>query len=152
MTRGIEGRRLGRGTVAITATFVVVTALLISVFPAQAGEKYYEGEVTGLGGYIEMVVVRDHGKVTVEHFHADDLDCPGWTGDANFGIREIKVNDKGRFNDTKSFGGHGRNHLFAIVRGRLLPGGRARGTLLYHGYFDGIGICDTGTRGWKARR
>jgi len=153
MQGGIQSTRSGRRTRGpATVVAALLSTLLFSVLPAQAGEKYYEGDIVGSSGFIEMVVVRDHGKVTVEHFHADDLDCPEGTGDANFGIREIKVKDNGRFNETKSLGYHGRSHQYAKVRGRLRPGGRAKGTVLYHGSFDGVGICDTGTRMWKAQR
>jgi hypothetical protein len=136
-------------TTAIAATTLAL--LLLAALPAQAGEKYYEGNVQGAPGKIEFVLKRSDGKLRINDFHADALitSCPSGVRPDNFGIRHFKVNRKRRFDVEKRVGGP-RSDETAIVKGSLRRGGRASGTLRLVSGFDGIPICDTGTVDWKA--
>jgi hypothetical protein len=140
---------------------MLVTALLAAslaatmgaAWPAQAGEKFYEGSVTsGRPGKIEFVLQRKHGELKVKDFHADALfwECSSgsYNFEQNFGIRGIEVHNR-RFEITKEIF-ESRDSFTAHVDGRLRRGGRATGTLRFFNGFDLTPICDTGVLEWKA--
>ena len=145
--------RRPRGVATFTFLAVATLAAVTSAaLPAQAGERFYEGEVVKAPGKVEFVLQRRHGELRVKDFHADALtwECSsGYVLEQNFGIRGIDVKRK-RFRTEKEILEY-RESYTAQVEGRLRRGGRATGTLrLFHG-FDEMPICDTGVLEWKAR-
>jgi hypothetical protein len=135
--------------IAVIAAFLATA--MGTAAPAQASERFYEGEVVDGTGKIEFVVSRKHGERKIKDFHADDLTetcTPGTSTFENFGIRGIEVH-KRRFEERRNTEFRG-SHI-AVVNGRLRRGGRATGTVRLFRGFDEMPICDTGTLEWKAR-
>jgi hypothetical protein len=143
--------RAERRTWVIAVIAVFLATAMGTAAPAQASERFYEGEVVDGTGKIEFVVSRKHGERKIKDFHADDLTetcTPGTSTFENFGIRGIEVH-KRRFEERRNTEFRG-SHI-AVVKGRLRRGGRATGTVRLFRGFDEMPICDTGTLEWKAR-
>jgi hypothetical protein len=136
----------------LVVAVIAASLAMGAAWPAQAGERLYEGEVAEGTGKIEFVLKRVDGKRKVKHFHADHLTETCTTGTSateNFGIRGIEVRNR-RFDARRNTEFRG-THI-AVVTGQLHRRGRATGTVRLFRGLDEMPICDTGTLEWRARR